>query len=169
MQFITTSVFNDIELTIRPLKIIYKTSFSLVFILSINKIYFFKINSIDRRKTSASKFLIFIDYIDSIFLIINFSLYQLISLFSKNNLLLLLIQHFLFPYSIHGDELVTPFAQVLSSLKSVRSNFVLLTNIRQNRLRRGSEGFHLNSRLCQLYEINDGSMIRDDMYKKVII
>ncbi|XP_066916345.1 3',5'-cyclic-AMP phosphodiesterase 4C-like isoform X2 [Clytia hemisphaerica] len=68
---------------------------------------------------------------------------------------------------IHGDELVTPFAQVLSSLKSVRSNFVLLTNIRQNRLRRGSEGFHLNSRLCQLYEINDGSMIRDDMYKKL--
>lgn len=68
---------------------------------------------------------------------------------------------------VHGDELVTPFAQVLSSLKSVRGNFVLLTNIRQNRLRRGSEGFHLNSRLCQLYEINDGSMIRDDMYKKL--
>lgn len=68
---------------------------------------------------------------------------------------------------VHGDELVTPFAQVLSSLQSVRSNFVLLTNIRQNRLRRGSEGFHLNSRLCQLYEISDGSMIRDDMFKKL--
>jgi hypothetical protein len=65
------------------------------------------------------------------------------------------------------DELVTPFAQVLSSLQSIRANFVLLTNTRQNRFRRGSEGFNLNSRLCQLYEISDGSMIRDDMFKKL--
>jgi len=68
---------------------------------------------------------------------------------------------------VRTDELVTPFAQVMSALHNVRSNFVLLTNIRQNRQRRGSEGFHLNNRLCQLYEISDGNMIRDDMFKKL--
>ena len=65
-------------------------------------------------------------------------------------------------FSVRTDELVTPFAQVMSALHNVRSNFVLLTNIRQNRQRRGSEGFHLNNRLCQLYEISDGNMIRGE-------
>ena len=66
-------------------------------------------------------------------------------------------------FRIHAEELVTPFAQVLSTLKSARANFFMLTNIREKQFRRGSEGFHLNSRLCQLYEISDGSMIRGEV------
>jgi len=68
---------------------------------------------------------------------------------------------------IRSEELVTPFAQVLSCLQNIRSNFVLLTNVRQSRHRRGSDGFHLNSRVCNLYETGDGSFIRDDMFKKL--
>ncbi|XP_065069739.1 3',5'-cyclic-AMP phosphodiesterase 4C-like isoform X3 [Rhopilema esculentum] len=68
---------------------------------------------------------------------------------------------------VRSEELVTPFAQVLSCLQNIRSNFVLLTNVRQSRHRRGSDGFHLNSRVCNLYETGDGSFIRDDMFKKL--
>eukprot|EP00794_Sanderia_malayensis_P007789 gene7789-8634_t len=70
---------------------------------------------------------------------------------------------------VRSEELVTPFAQVLSCLQNIRSNFVLLTNVRQSRHRRGSDGFHLNSRVCNLYETGDGSFIRDDMFKKLTL
>ncbi|XP_065657890.1 3',5'-cyclic-AMP phosphodiesterase 4C isoform X8 [Hydra vulgaris] len=68
---------------------------------------------------------------------------------------------------VYGEELITPFAQVLSSLQNIRTNFVMLTNIRESGMRRGSEGFHSHS--CQLYEKSDGSMIRDNMFKKLTI
>ena len=36
---------------------------------------------------------------------------------------------FVFPFR-HGEDLiVTPFAQILASLRSVRSNYVMLTNV----------------------------------------
>ena len=75
----------------------------------------------------------------------------------------ILISCSMFISRIHAEELVTPFAQILSTLKNARANFFMLTNIRDKQFRRGSEGFHLNSRLCQLYEISDGSMIRGEV------
>lgn len=45
----------------------------------------------------------------------------------------LLTWRFLYLYRVRSEELVTPFAQVLSCLQNIRSNFVLLTNVRQSR------------------------------------
>ena len=38
--------------------------------------------------------------------------------------------------------------------------FLILIAIYMLRHRRGSDGFHLNSRVCNLYETGDGSFIR---------
>ncbi|KAL3270351.1 hypothetical protein HHI36_009399, partial [Cryptolaemus montrouzieri] len=42
-------------------------------------------------------------------------------------------------FNVHGEDLiVTPFAQILASLRSVRNNFQCLTNVPLNKSRRSS-------------------------------
>ncbi|GJQ71781.1 hypothetical protein Trydic_g11474 [Trypoxylus dichotomus] len=53
------------------------------------------------------------------------------NIFAHNNFILKII--------CHGEDLiVTPFAQILASLRSVRNNFLHLTNVPTNKSRRSS-------------------------------
>ncbi|KXJ18091.1 cAMP-specific 3',5'-cyclic phosphodiesterase 4D [Exaiptasia diaphana] len=52
-------------------------------------------------------------------------------------------RHHSFSEGTRVEELVTPFAQILSSLRNVRNTFITLTNAKKEK-RRGSAGPHLN-------------------------
>ncbi|CAH3174151.1 unnamed protein product [Porites evermanni] len=84
-------------------------------------------------------------------------------------------RHHSFSEGTRVEELVTPFAQILSSLRNVRNNFMSLTNAKKEK-RRGSVGSHIlrNNNLAQ--EIQNGSGLsgsgslsipRDDSYQKL--
>ncbi|XP_020606542.1 cAMP-specific 3',5'-cyclic phosphodiesterase 4C-like isoform X1 [Orbicella faveolata] len=59
-------------------------------------------------------------------------------------------RHHSFSEGTRVEELVTPFAQILSSLRNVRNNFMSLTNAKKEK-RRGSVGSHIlrNNNLAQ--------------------
>ncbi|CAH0554635.1 unnamed protein product [Brassicogethes aeneus] len=58
--------------------------------------------------------------------------------------------------SNHGEDLiVTPFAQILASLRSVRNNFQSLTNVPQNTKSRRSSGA-ANAATPQARNLNPG-------------
>ncbi|XP_067028272.1 3',5'-cyclic-AMP phosphodiesterase 4C-like isoform X2 [Acropora muricata] len=83
-------------------------------------------------------------------------------------------RHHSFSEGTRVEELVTPFAQILSSLRNVRNNFMSLTNAKKEK--RGSVGSHIlrNNNLVQ--EAQNGSGLsgsgslhlpRDDGYQKL--
>lgn len=83
-------------------------------------------------------------------------------------------RHHSFSEGTRVEELVTPFAQILSSLRNVRNNFMSLTNAKKEK-RRGSVGSHIlrNNNLAQ--DVLNGSgmssgslhLPRDDGYQKL--
>ncbi|XP_032218753.2 cAMP-specific 3',5'-cyclic phosphodiesterase 4C isoform X3 [Nematostella vectensis] len=83
-------------------------------------------------------------------------------------------RHHSFSEGTQVEELVTPFAQILSSLRNVRNTFVTLTNAKKDK-RRGSVGSHIlrNSNLATELQncvgMSSGSLHlpRDEGYQKV--